>query len=82
MWQGKLPTGVAPDTQGMWLQVSTGMLAPMTKLKGTDHDRPDNVLKELLIMQVQASPTLPPHPHTHTCYVSSLRVMHVVRSTS
>ena len=31
--------------------LSTGMLVPMTKLKGSDNDRPDNVLKELLIMQ-------------------------------
>jgi hypothetical protein len=41
--------------RGRMMQVSAGMLSPMTRLRGDDSDRPDNVLKEILIMQVRHS---------------------------
>ena len=46
------------DERGVLHRVA-GVIAPMSKLKGVAADKPDNVLKELQIMQALVEPTRP-----------------------
>ena len=55
-WEDGFSTGLLGSLVALPL-ISQGVLEPMTKLRGDDSDRPDNVAKEFMIMQaIQGRP--------------------------